>query len=72
MVATATLGLTAAVATPAQADGVYVCWSWTEINNPSNGYTITYYPFPDGVQDERCSSQGGGGGAGADLPLGMN
>ncbi len=58
--------------TPAHADtsvpgGVYVCYTNNKVTNtnPYTGTTTTYYPYPDGVQTTRCSSQQGGVG----LPL---
>jgi hypothetical protein len=60
-------GAVIAGASPASAQGVYVCYSYTPVNYP-NGNPATYYPFPDGVQGDRCSSQDGGG-AGIDLPI---
>lgn len=66
--ATFVAGSVLAGASPASASGVYVCYSYTPVNYP-NGNPATYYPFPDGVQGDRCSSQNGGGGAGLDLPI---
>jgi hypothetical protein len=60
-------GVVLAGAAPAMASGVYACYSYTPVNYP-NGNPATYYPFPDGVQTSRCSSQDGGG-AGIELPL---
>jgi hypothetical protein len=75
--ASAVLALGAAVfggglittASPASASGVYVCYQYSPINYP-NGQPLTYYPFPDGVQGDRCSSASGGG-AGTELPFGL-